>query len=109
MQSDVPVMQGHSVLHQPCSGCRVQIQRSKLPADWRKRLAAIRAKAKEISTASGGPGSDDDFDYWAACSYAASLEGSATRSLLGTLTGTAGDWARIAKAYEKQSALQPSL
>ena len=54
---------------------------------------------------SGGPGEAEGFDYWAACSHSASLQDIATRGLLGNLTGPAGDWAKITKAYENKGRL----
>lgn len=86
----------------------MQNSRKKLPPDWHKRVAIIQssvtAAVKELPagllTQLPG-GADAPMDYFRCRMVRDKLAETADRSLFGGLTGTAGVWDKIVKAYEK--------
>ena len=86
----------------------MQTSRQKIPADWHKRLQAIQAKVTEeakqlpaelLSQLSGG--SDVPLDYFRCRDIRDKLAEKGERTLFGGLSGSAGIWDKIVKAYEK--------
>lgn len=85
----------------------VQVARQKLPADWHKRLQAIQAKVTEavkelpagLLTQVAGS-SEVPVDYFRAVQLRDKLAETGERTLFGGLTGQAGIWDKIVKAYE---------
>lgn len=84
-----------------------QVQRQKLPADWHKRLQAIQSKiteaVKELPAGllAGLLGSTEAVvDYFAAVKVRDRLAETGERTLFGGLTGQAGVWDKIVRAYE---------
>ncbi|GIM06415.1 hypothetical protein Vretimale_10743 [Volvox reticuliferus] len=85
------------------------VTRQKIPKDWHKRLQVIQAKAaealKEIpSEILNGltDGADAPLDYLRAVEIRDKLSSTAERTMFGGLSGPAGTWDKIVKAYEKQ-------
>lgn len=83
------------------------MQRQKLPADWHKRLQAIQAKVTEAvkelpaGLLAGLPGgAEAAVDYFRAVEIRDKLAQTGERTLFGGLTGQAGIWDKIVKAYE---------
>lgn len=83
------------------------MQRQKLPADWHKRLQAIQAKVTEAvkdlpaGLLAGLPGgAEAAVDYYKAAEIRDKLAQTGERTLFGGLTGQAGAWDKIVKAYE---------
>jgi hypothetical protein len=81
--------------------------RQKLPHDWHKRLQAIQAKVSEavkelpagvLAQVAGG--AEVPVDYFRAVQIRDKLAATGERSLFGGLTGQAGIWDKIVKAYE---------
>jgi len=87
------------------------VARQKLPKDWHKRLQAINAKAnaalKEApaEALSKLPGGADGapMDYARAVQLRDVFAATTDRGLFGGLTGHAGTWDKIVKAYENQA------
>ena len=81
------------------------VQRDKLPSDWRKRLGVIHANAQALASTTDGLQQHwaQDAGYQEACGRARQLAEAAPRGLLGSLTGSAADWAKVVKAYESKS------
>ena len=84
-----------------------QVGRQKLPADWHKRLQAIQAKITEAvkdlpaGLLAGSPGgAEAALDYFRAVQIRDKLAQNGERTLFGGLTGQAGIWDKIVKAYE---------
>lgn len=87
-----------------------QVTRKKMPNDWHKRAQAIQAKITEavedlppelLAQLPGG--ADAPIDYFRAVQIRDKLAEGGERTLFGGLTGAAGLWDNIVKAYEKQS------
>jgi len=84
-----------------------QVARQKLPHDWNKRLQAIQAKVSEaVKEVPAGllaqlAGSAEvPVDYFRSVQIRDKLAETGERSLFGGLTGQAGTWDKIVKAYE---------
>lgn len=85
----------------------LQVVRQKLPHDWHKRLQAIQAKVSEavkelpagVLTQVAGS-AEVPVDYFRAVQIRNKLAETGERSLFGGLTGQAGIWDKIVKAYE---------
>ncbi|WIA18375.1 hypothetical protein OEZ85_009837 [Tetradesmus obliquus] len=83
------------------------VSRQKLPADWHKRLEAIKSKISEaekelppgLLSQLPGP-ADAPVDYFRALQIRDKLAESGERTLFGGLSGQAGIWDKIVKAYE---------
>lgn len=75
--------------------------RNQLPADWRKRLRLIQAKAAELPSPDKGGDADPPLDYFTARAERDHLAETAERNLLGQLKGAAGSWQQVVSAYEK--------
>jgi hypothetical protein len=90
----------------------VQISRQKLSRDFHKRLQVIQAKALEAAhnlPVDLKPQADRDrssLDYSTAVILRDTLAGTAERTIFGGLTGAAGLWDKIVRAYEKESKLR---
>jgi hypothetical protein len=87
--------------------CYLQVARQKLPHDWHKRLQAIQAKVTEavkelpagvLSQVAGS--AEAPVDYFRAVQIRDKLAETGERSIFGGLTGQAGIWDKIVKAYE---------
>jgi CDK5 regulatory subunit-associated protein 3 len=98
-------------LHTP-SLDRSQVTRQKLPVDWHARLQAIQARsaqaAKELPPGllASLPGADGTaVDYFRARAVRDKLAQDGERSLFGGLTGQAGVWDKIVRAYENGGAV----
>ncbi|KXZ55081.1 hypothetical protein GPECTOR_3g237 [Gonium pectorale] len=85
------------------------VTRQKIPKDWHKRLQVIQAKAAEAlkevpSEVLNGltDGSDASVDYLRAVEIRDKLASTSERTMFGGLSGPAGTWDKIVKAYEKQ-------
>lgn len=85
----------------------LQVSRQKLPADWHKRLQAIQAKVTEaVKDLPAGllaqlpGGADAAVDYFRAVQIRDKLAETGERTLFGGLSGQAGTWDKIVKAYE---------
>ncbi|GIL55532.1 hypothetical protein Vafri_11095 [Volvox africanus] len=85
------------------------VTRQKIPKDWHKRLQVIQAKAAEalkdipsevLNGLTDGP--DAPLDYLRAVEIRDKLSSTAERTMFGGLSGPAGTWDKIVKAYEKQ-------
>lgn len=90
-----------------CRCTTQQVARQKLPADWHKRLQAIQGKmaqaVKELPAgllAQVAGSGEAPVDYFRAVAIRDKLAQSGERSLFGGLTGQAGIWDKIVKAYE---------
>lgn len=96
-----------STLGVPLPSNHPQVSRQKLPADWHKRLEAIKSKISEaekelpagLLSQLPGP-ADAPVDYFRAVQVRDKLAASGERSLFGGLLGQAGTWDKIVKAYE---------
>ncbi|WIA38655.1 hypothetical protein OEZ86_001962 [Tetradesmus obliquus] len=83
------------------------VSRQKLPADWHKRLEAIKSKISEaekelppgLLSQLPGP-ADATVDYFRSLQIRDKLAESGERTLFGGLSGQAGIWDKIVKAYE---------
>ena len=93
----------HDLKH---SLCYPQTSRQKLSKDWHKKLQAIRAKAgeaaKELPTEISLPKGETP-GYTTVKSIRDTLAKTADKTFFGSLTGTAGLWDKILRAYEKDS------
>lgn len=84
----------------------LQISRQKLSKDWHKKLQAIKAKAAELfknlppelSLPEG-----DAVEYGAVKAIRDTMAKTAEKTFFGNLTGTAGLWDKVLRAYEKDS------
>lgn len=88
--------------------CTLQVTRQKLPNDWHKRVQAIQAKITEatkelppelLASLPGGP--EAGIDYFKAVLIRDKLAETGERTLFGGLSGKAGVWDQVVKAYEK--------
>jgi hypothetical protein len=86
----------------------LQVTRQKLPSDWHKRVQAIQAKIAQASKelppgllSSLPGGADIPIDYLRAVDIRDKLAETAERTMFGGLSGQAGTWDKIVKAYEK--------
>lgn len=94
----------------------LQVARQKLPQDWHKRLQAIQAKVTEavkelpagVLTQVAGS-AEVAVDYFRAVQIRDKLAETGERSLFGGLTGQAGIWDKIVKAYENGGKLENIL
>lgn len=85
--------------------------RQKLPKDWHKRVAVIKANAaaslkqlpSSITNALSGSAADTSVDYYRAVEIRDALLPSAEKTMFGGLMGQAATWDKIVKAYEKDS------
>jgi hypothetical protein len=86
----------------------LQLDRRLISSDWPKKLQLIQAKARDAAK-DLSPGlinqlrtTEDgtSLDYFDAKDILEKLKETAERGLLGSLTGVAGTWERIVKAYE---------
>ena len=86
--------------------CHLQTSRQKLSKDWHKKLQAIRAKAveaaKDLRTEIPLPQGESP-GYTTVKSIRDTLAKTADKTFFGSLTGTAGLWDKILRAYEKDS------
>ncbi|KAK9804951.1 hypothetical protein WJX73_002698 [Symbiochloris irregularis] len=82
------------------------VGRKLLPGDWHKRLNLVQKKvAQTVQQEPGqaGLGPEQARDYWSVLSLRDRLAESATKSLLGGLTGPAATWDKLVKAYESRN------
>lgn len=90
----------------------MQISRQKLAKDWHRKLQAIKAKAAEaakdlpaeLSLPEGEP-----LEYEAVKLIRDTLAKTAEKTFFGNLTGTAGMWDKILRAYERDSKILMSF
>ncbi len=86
--------------------CTSQISRQKLSKDWHKKLQAIKAKAAELSKDLPPELSlpeGDAVEYGAVKAIRDTMAKTAEKTFFGNLTGTAGLWDKVLRAYEKDS------
>ena len=94
-----------------------------MPADWHKRVQAIRAKGAELARDkaiaavlselasvqdSAGSPEGPPLDYFRCLQIRDRLAKTADRTLFGGLSGAAGSWDKVAKAYEKNCEFRTS-
>ena len=85
---------------------RRKTERKFLPADWRRRLQLIQQKvtaAAQRAPIDAGLELGQACDYWLVAQIRDNLAATATKTLLGGLTGPAGDWDKLVRAYETKS------
>ena len=92
----------------------LQINRQKLPRDFHKKLQVIQAKAaksaEELPLELRPQASnieEDALDYSKAVNIRDTLARISEKSLFGGLTGQAGLWDKIIRAYQKDSKIPP--
>ena len=84
----------------------LQISRQKLSKDWHRKLQAIKAKAAEAAEDLPPPLALPEktlVDYAAVKYIRDKLAETADKTFFGNLTGPAGLWDKILRAYEKDS------
>lgn len=92
----------------------MQIERRQLPKDWRKRVNAIQGKigvaAKQLPAGVLQEVLGDaeaQLDYQAVKAVRDKLAETAEKTLFGGVSGPAGVWDKLCKAYEKESEKLP--